>query len=282
MILYVDGDYRSVGPLIDARDRGFLLGDGLFETLLLVNGWPIFLKEHLQRLNTGCGALKIPITLNIEDVLKIISELVKKNKLNEKRLSARITITRGQSVRGLLFPEKGKMYPTVVVTVSPLGSVKDFFSYRISQYTRASTSLSSSYKTTNYLDNVMARNEVSDMGCDEAVMLNEYGRVACGSMSNVYIMKLDGMLFTPSVGEGALPGVVRAKVSVLAERIGLQVHQAELSPEELKDGLIFFTNSLIGLVAGEQNSNELFSQLREAYEDCIANDIRSLRNSYPQ
>ncbi len=104
-------------------------------------------------------------------------------------------------------------------------------------------------KALSYLDNVLARREAEARGADDALLLNTNGDVACASAANLFLL-LDGALVTPSVGSGALPGILRGLVAAeLAPRVGLEVVERAVRPEELRaaeEGLL--TNALLGVV----------------------------------
>ncbi|HRX38040.1 MAG TPA: aminotransferase class IV, partial [Parvularculaceae bacterium] len=118
MKVWLNGEIRDSSAAIDAGDRGFLLGDGAFETLYVEKGRPAFLAEHLARLRFGLGVLQIPAPAALASLGDIIRRLAAETNLQEKA-SARITVTRGSGRRGLAFPSAEEASPTLLVTLSP-------------------------------------------------------------------------------------------------------------------------------------------------------------------
>jgi len=276
MIFWLNGDYRQDSAAIDVADRGFLLGDGVFETIYVEAGVPVFLGAHLARLKQGLAALQINAVIP-DNIGKIIAALTGKNGLTNERASARITVARGPSGRGLLFPEPADKKPTLLVTIFRVQNKEQDkpTSLMVSRFRRCEASVSSRHKTTNYLDNILARNEARDSGADEAVMLNSQGRIACASSANIFIIMDDGLVITPPVREGALKGIVRGLLLEHAGEIGVDITEAPCGPDFFHLGAPFLTNSLIGLQLARQKDAaaakslqaEIFNQLRAWYQN---------------
>ena len=115
--VYLNGKYIRENNALSINDRGFLLGDGLFETIYCYSGMPLFLEEHWIRLSKGLDFLNIPLQLKLNELKKIIVYLLQENLL-QKEASIRITVTRGVSPRGISTPAVIK--PTVLITSSAL------------------------------------------------------------------------------------------------------------------------------------------------------------------
>lgn len=280
MTYWINGEYRERLQAINIADRGFLLGDGLFETLLLARGVPVFLKRHLQRLRASAAALEIEIPFSDEELGVSLKELAVKNAANSAQASARITLTRGVSARGLAVSKA--VQPTLLVTVAPYEPPAEPASLIVSRIIRAENSLSAAHKTLNYLDNVMARYEASNAGADDAVMLNSAGRVACVSAANIFLITKGGAVVTPSLEEGALPGVVRSVLFGLAGEFDAPIKEKPVEPSELHDSQLFITNSLTGLrtafimsAAPSQHpaSVEIMKRLQSCYSGAVKNDL---------
>ncbi|MEO1244012.1 MAG: aminotransferase class IV [Pseudomonadota bacterium] len=249
MTYWLNGEFRQGAHAIDIADRGFLLGDGVFETVLVRNGTAAFLDDHLARLQKGLSALHISAGAPA-DLEEIISILIKKNGIDGDA-SLRLTISRGPSGRGLAFPDAKEGRPTLLVTVraapEPLPEAVSPLSLMASQHRRFEHSVTTQHKTLNYLDNILARNEALGAGADEAVMLNSKDRVACASSANIFVIDDQGAVQTPSVEEGALPGIVRGVLLRALGRIDVEMREAPLDVQALHGGHVFLTNSLIGV-----------------------------------
>lgn len=229
---------------IPSDDRGLLLGDGLFETLLVLSGRPLFLAEHLARLARGCAVLGLPPP-DEPVVRRAMDQALAGAGLTDGRAAARLTWTAGSGGRGLDRP--AQVQPRLVVTAAPAPAPLAPASLAIVSVRRNAGSPASRLKTLAYLDNVLARREAKAAGADEAVMLNTAGEVACAAAANLFWVS-DGQLRTPALACGVLDGIVRAQVLALAAAMGVDVSEVRAGPEALSTAeAIFLTNSLIGV-----------------------------------
>ena len=254
-MIYINGSYHTINDenhFIDVRDRGFLLGDGIFETILVHDGQPVFLQDHIDRLNEACIFLKIPMSLDLPEVTQIISHLHSGMGNNHIECSARISVSRGMGARGLLFPDKAVSSPTLVISIDPIAKSAAKFTYKIRDYRRAETSLSARFKTLNYLDNIMARNDAASSGFNEAIMCNSHGRIACGSYTNIFLIDEEGCVRTPALSEGALNGITRRKILSLAKGLNIPIVEGKIEVQHIQSNGCFFSNSLIGIVPDER------------------------------
>lgn len=229
--------------MIAPDDRGFTLGDGLFETVLSEGGELVDWPAHVRRLIEGCAALGLPAP----DEGRLASharQALYAAGLREARAAVRVTWTAGRAGRGLDRP--ADLEPTLSVTAAPAPPQPAPARLVTVEIRRNETSPTARHKTLNYLDNVMARRQAVEGGGDEALMLNCRGEVACASASNLFWVKGD-YLYTPALECGVLAGVVRAKVIELAPEFGLLAREARASRSVLNEAeAIFLTNSLIG------------------------------------
>ncbi|MEP9348005.1 aminotransferase class IV [Xanthobacter sp. KR7-225] len=202
----VDRLVEEEAARISPFDRGFTLGDGLFETLRLAGGAVLRLDAHLARLAAGAGVLGIPLpALDLGAALVVTAQA---NQLADGVL--RLTLTRGVGPRGVLPPAVPT--PTLVITAAPAGPALPPARLVIAQTTRRNArSPLAQVKSLNYLDGILARQEAARRGADDAVLLNTEDRVAETTIANVFAV-IDGALVTPPVADGALPGVMRAAV----------------------------------------------------------------------
>jgi len=284
MAFWLNGEYRNDRGAINIADRGFLLGDGVFETLLVRNGVGAFLDAHLARLTKGLQALQIDALLPT-DAGDILPTLIAKNNI-QGDASARITISRGPAGRGLVFPDASEARATVLITVQAAPDSKpekqSSLRLKVSSLTRAENSVSARLKTLNYLDNILARNEALAAGADDAVMLNNHGRVACASSANVFIIDQSGAVVTPPVNEGALPGIVRSLLLTASAETGIDIREGSIRGTALQEGQVFLTNSLIGLrgcimdgapIRWSPKASQILQRLQSWYEDRLRDDI---------
>lgn len=219
---------------VDPGDRGLLLGDGVFETIAVFNGRPVWLAEHLDRMIEAATALGIPVERsNIESA---ITETLRATPHRHGIL--RITLTRGAGVRGLA---ANGSTPSLLVTLAPWIKGMLFAPATLVTATiqRNETSPASRLKTLSYIDNILAAREAAAARCDDALLLNTQGQVAATTIANVFLLK-NGRLATPPVSAGILPGIARRKLLALT-----QAEERVITPAELHDAeALFLTNSL--------------------------------------
>jgi aminodeoxychorismate lyase len=231
---------------VPSDDRGFLLGDGLFETVLVIAGRPLFLSEHLARLARGCAILGLP-TPEDDVVRRAVDQALAGAGLIDARAAVRLTWTAGSGGRGLDRP--ASLQPRLVATAAPAPAPPGPASLAIVSVRRNQASPASRLKTLAYLDNVLARREARGLGADEAVMLNTAGQVACAAAANLFWVS-EGRLCTPALDCGVLDGIARGQILDLARTMEVEAFEARTGAEALaKAEAIFLTNSLIGVRA---------------------------------
>jgi len=229
--------------MIDVFDRGLLLGDGLFETVLWEGGTPDAFEAHAARLIAGCAVLGLPAP-GIGALEEAAVAAVEDARVTDVRAAVRLTWTAGSGGRGLDRPDT----PAPLLIAAAAASAKPTTPARliIGTVRRNEGSPASRLKTLAYLDNVLARREARAAGADEAIMLNNKGEIAGAAAANLFW--IDGeTLCTPALTCGVLAGIVRAAVLERARALGLIVREVAAGAQALHraDGL-FLTNSLIG------------------------------------
>lgn len=246
MICWLNGDLRPIEEArIDPRDRGFLLGDGVFETVLAVDGVVRHAARHLVRMSGACDLLGIAAPYPESDILAAMGLLLHENHLLGGRAALRLTLTRGAGARGVAAPAECK--PTVLLTAHPAPPPPQNMRVIISTYVRNEKSISSRIKSLNYLDNIMARTEAVQRGVDEALMRNSKGNLASASSANIFVVAGDA-LYTPPVSDGALPGIMRSIVLEAASELKIPFREGSIATETLATAPeAFLTNALIGV-----------------------------------
>ncbi len=177
MIIWFNGELMDEADVrIAPNDRGFLLGDGLFETLLARQGRIAFLDAHVVRLSAGGNILGIPLPASTRHLAIACGMLLEANGLTESpRTALRITLTRGPGPRGLLPPDKP--VPTLMISVSESPVPATSQSAILATPRRNALSPVSRLKALPYLDNLLAREEARSRGADEALMLDTSGHL---------------------------------------------------------------------------------------------------------
>lgn len=230
---------------VSVFDRGFLYGDGVFETLRAYNGIIFHCDDHLDRLFKSAGGISLIIPFTKDYLKEALHRTLKENNLKNAYL--RLTITRGESEPGLDIEQP--VNPTVIIIP------REFNGYPESIYltgihaavvnTRRTpaSSLNPAIKSINFLNNIMARAEAKALAASEGIMLSTEGYVAEGTASNIFVVK-DHIIKTPSLETGILNGVTRSVVITLAREIQLTVIEEPFYPDELYNAdECFITNT---------------------------------------
>lgn len=223
MIVYLNGDFL---PAEEARvsifDRGFLYGDGIYETIRVYAGRVFKLDEHLARLERSAQMIDMSLPLERADFSEAVETCIKLNELRDALV--RISVTRGEASVPGLDPALVAGPPTVVIVA------RAFEPYPASLYQEGiqaavvsirrnpPEALNPAIKSNNFLNNILAKMEALKAGADEAIMLNTQGYVAEGTTTNVFWVK-DRTLFTPPLEAGILDGVTRSVVLNIAQRL---------------------------------------------------------------
>ncbi len=238
--MLVNGRSTDVLP---ANDRGLLYGDGVFETIAVQGGCPLWLERHLRRLETGCQRLGInsPIDRVKEDALRLGSQV--------SRAVLKVIVTRGAGGRG--YRADPQATPTRIVGLHPWPDHPPRYRLQGIAATICRTPLArnpvlAGIKHLNRLEQVLARNEWVDE-YQEGVVLDTTGRPVEGTMSNLFLVR-DGTLLTPALHQCGVAGIMRERIMEYARDAGIPMRVAELNREDLDraEGL-FFCNVVIGI-----------------------------------
>jgi branched-chain amino acid aminotransferase/4-amino-4-deoxychorismate lyase len=231
-----DDGYDVPEPVhgVEETDRGFTLGDGLFETLLIEDGVVRHAEKHWERLIAGCDVLGLPAFDGHTGTAIFLTE--------PGRWALRVNWSAGVGGRGLDRPENPAPRMTVSVAPAPLPGPSRLVTAR--SVRRNEMSPASRLKTLSYLDNVLAREEARAAGGDEAVMLNTKGQLACAAAANLFWVR-DGRVFTPALECGVRAGITRARLMAAHPVEEVVAIREDLDAAEA----IFLTNSLAGVRA---------------------------------
>jgi branched-subunit amino acid aminotransferase/4-amino-4-deoxychorismate lyase len=249
--LCLNGDFRQVAdPILFAGNRAFRFGDALFENIHAWSTEAQLLEIHYNRLVASMDMLgmAVPSHLAVPSLSRFITQLLNRNKLFGGAV-IRLTVFRETGVN--LLP--GDHMTSFVLESEALESgkyqlnEKGYFIDVCQEYRRASGILAG-IKSTGYLSNVMAALFCEQHGLDDAIMLNESGRMTGSTRSNIFLVK-ESSLFTPVLGQGCIPGVMREVIIKLGIESGLQVNDhSSLTPAVLDDAdEVFFTNAAEGI-----------------------------------
>ena len=255
--VWLDGRLQAAdAPHLSAFDRGFQLGDGVFETLRVRGGVPTELAEHTSRLRRSAEGLAIPLPPAVEaTIARGIAELVEAEGLDgpEGDASIRITVSRGRILaRGLLPPEPD-IAPTIVIQAWPVvpappGHVERGLHLAVSAIRRDPENPLASLKTTSRADYVVARLEARREGADDALFLTTDGFLSEATTANIFLVR-GSELATPGIGCAILPGTTRSWLLDWAERVGLAPREGWLTVADLAGAdEAFLSSSVAGVL----------------------------------
>lgn len=236
MKVYINGKfYEKTEAKISVFDHGLLYGDGVFEGIRAYNRLVFKLKEHIERLFESAHTIMLKIPLSKEGMIKAVIETLKKNNLKDAYI--RLVVTRGEGDLGL-DPRKCEGRATVIIITDKIALYPERF-YRegleivtVPTIRNLPEALNPQIKSLNYLNNILAKIEAINAGCDEAIMLDSLGYVAECTGDNIFIVKRNH-LYTPPQCMGTLRGITRDSVLEIARKDKIQVHEHVLTRHEL-------------------------------------------------
>ena len=241
---------------IDISDRGFQYGDGLFETIEVCQGKPLFFQQHLNRLFKGCETLRIPPPERslLESEAGQLASTVQSAVL-------KLIVTRGSGGRG--YRQPNPILPTRVFSLHPLPEYPPDFQAngivtRFCEQRLAHNSGLAGIKHMNRLEQILARAEWNDDSIQEGLMLDYEDHVIEGTMSNLFWVK-DGMLHAPNLSYCGIRGILRELVIKFAVDHNIGLLEKQFDKQSVLDAdEIFVTNSVIGIWPVKQLNEQCF------------------------
>jgi branched-chain amino acid aminotransferase len=286
----IDGEVVDPGEArVSVFDRGFLYGDGLFETIRVYGGRPFRAREHVERLEWSAERLRLDLGMGLDaleaEVLRFVE--LGARELGTGELALRLMVTRGQGPslelpgllpaptgaksQRLLFVSRHKPLPASLYSTG--ATAITYATHRPSDGVRGA-------KVTNYVESIQALLAARDRGAHEALIVSADGEVLEGTTSNVFVVRA-GRLETPPRTSSLLPGITRAEVIALA---GNQLVETRLEPEDLRSAEeVFITSTLREIVPitsvderpiGDGMPGPVTRALAEALRERIRNAVR--------
>ncbi len=280
--VWINGTIRDArAPLLSVYDRGFLYGDGVYETLRVEHGRLFHFDEHYRRLKNSARGLGLRVPYGGKVLRRGVERLLKSNGLRDAVL--RITLTRGPGPLGF-DPRPAKTPTCVMIATPPRRHAEDLYRrgvlLAVARVRRTpATSLDPAFKSTNNLNNILAKMEAVKRGAYEALMLNIRGDVAEGTISNVFFIS-GKILRTPSLDCGILSGVTRSVVLALAKREGLKVAEGHYSLKRLfRAEEVFITSTTMEVMPVTRIADES-GKVRRVGNGRVGDWSRRLRAAY--
>lgn len=236
MKIYIDGRlYEKAQAKVSVFDHGLLYGDGVFEGIRSYGRLVFKLKEHIDRLFESAHSIMLEIPLSKEKLIKAVIDTLKANRLNDAYI--RLVVTRGEGDLGLE-PRKCVKGPTVIIIADKIALYpQELYKNGLKIITVPTVrnlpeALNPQIKSLNYLNNILAKIEADNAGCDEAIMLDSLGFVAECTGDNIFIAK-NNHLYTPPQCMGTLRGITRDAVLEIAKKNKIAVHEHVITRHEV-------------------------------------------------
>jgi len=250
-VVSIDGQLvKDSEAKISVLDHGLLYGDGIFEGIRIRAGRIFRLHRHLARLELSARVLGLELPFTRAEFTRIVEEAVTALGLRESYV--RLVVTRGEGPLGV--------DPTTCKKPTVLCIAAEISLFTAEQRARGLSMLTASsrrptpdvqdvaVKSLNYLGSALAKQEARQRGADEALFLNQSGRVAEAAVANVFVVK-ERALFTPPTLDGCLEGINRGAILEIGAALGFTVAERSLGRRELLDAdEVFLTGSGAGVV----------------------------------
>jgi branched-chain amino acid aminotransferase len=235
MKVYINGKFRDeADATVSVFDHGLLYGDGIFEGIRAYNGRVFKLKEHIDRLFYSAKAILLQMPMAHAELMKAVVDTCRQNEVRDGYI--RLVVTRGVGTLGLN-PNRCKD-PSVIIIAGKIQLYpaelyeKGMDIITVPTVRNLHSALNPAIKSLNYLNNILAKIEANNSGCEEAVMLNAEGFVAECTGDNLFIVK-ENQVITPPLTAGALYGITRRVVLDLARELGMQTSEPNLTRYDL-------------------------------------------------
>ena len=279
ILIYVNGELlpRSEA-VISVYDSGFLMGDGVWEGIRLIQDKWIFLDEHIDRLFEGARAIDLELELSAEQITNAIFETQHANNMSDQA-HARVMFTRGVKVKPFQQPALSASGPTFVIIMEhsdPHAKAQGITMATVPQIRGMPMSQDPKLNSHSKLNCILACIQANKMGADEALMLDPHGFVNTSNSCNFFIVK-NGEVWT-STGDYCMNGITRKKIIMLCKDNSIPVFEKNFSLVDVYSAdEVFITGTLGSLVpvleldkrSFDAKNNKLTQTLQSLYNDLI-------------
>jgi branched-subunit amino acid aminotransferase/4-amino-4-deoxychorismate lyase len=259
---------------IKAGNRAHIYGDGLFESIRVVNGYAINLENHIRRLKEGMKVLRmvIPASFTLEFFNNEIQSLLQQNSI-EKGGRVRLSVDRRPG--GFFLPHNNDVdYFIEAYSLPNNRFLLNEAGFKIDQYEdiKKQINLLSSYKTKNGLIYIMAKLRAREAGLDDLLIQNDRMGIIEGGSANLFVVS-NGVLYTPGLDSGCLGGTMRMQIINLALANNVKVYECNISPQNLLVAdEVFLTNAIEGIIwVGSYRTKQYNNYLSRQFIDYLNN-----------
>lgn len=285
MKIYIDGKfYAKEDAKVSVFDHGLLYGDGVFEGIRSYQRRVFKLKEHIERLFESAHSIMLNIPLGKDALIKAVIDTLRANNLDDAYI--RLIVTRGIGDLGL-DPRKCKGKPAIIIIADKINLYPEKF-YReglsiitVPTIRNLPEAVNPQIKSLNYLNNILAKIEATNSGCEEAIMLDSLGYVAECTGDNIFVVKNEH-LYTPPQCMGSLRGITRDAVIEIASRDKIPAHEHVITRHEVYNSdECFLTGTAAeiipvvkvdGRLIGDGKPGKLTLQLKSKFRRLTAKD----------
>jgi len=271
--VFLNGEFLpSDQAKISVFDRGFLLGDGVYEVIPAYSGTLFRLDEHLDRLQNSLDEIKLKNPLSRDQWVATLNRLVAKNYAAD--LSVYLQVTRGIAVRDHAFPSE--VTPTIFAMVNPIKALDDaLYQHGVSAITVEDNRWTRcNIKAISLLPNVLLRQQAVEEGVSEAI-LHRNGHITEGAACNIFAVFGDELITPPKSSE-LLPGITRDLVLELSIETGIKAQESDITFQEFKSAdEIWLTSStkeilpvteLDGSPVGDGKPGKVWRMMNDVYK----------------
>ena len=279
--IYINGSfYKREEAKISVFDSGFLLGDGIWEGIRLVNNEWLFLDEHLERLFEGCRAIDIDINMSFNDIKKAIHDTQKINDMDSSA-HARLMITRGDKTKPFQQPSlsnKGINFVIIMEHSEESSNSDGIHLVTVPQVRGLPMSQDPKLNSHSKLNCIIACIQANKAGGDEALMLDPHGFVNTTNSCNFFIVK-NNQVWTSS-GDYCMNGITRSKVIYLCKQNNIEVYEKNYSLVDVYSAQEAFITGTLGSltqvlsidrreIGNKENGWPLSDKLRTLYKELL-------------
>ncbi len=271
--VWFNGDVQRVSDVrISPFDRGFLVGEGAFETLAAHDGQPFAFDRHFRRLERGCELLTIAVP-DVDALRCGVIAVLEANDLTTGMARVRITVSGGAAPLGVHFESAD---PTVIIAASAVESPTAPAKLVSVPFTRNQRGAMVGVKTISYAENLVALEVAQNHGADDAILCDCNGHVSEGAVSNLFFVE-EGVVVTPSLASGCLPGVTREIILELCAQLGIKASEEEVTNLRfLAADEVFMTSSIRGVQAVDEMDGRKLPTMSDGVTAKLADAYRAL------
>lgn len=259
---------------IKAGNRAYIYGDGLFESIRVVNGRPINMQNHIMRMKEGMKILRMvcPPNFTLDFIESEIQTLIDQNKIEK---GGRVRFSVDRKAGGFFMPHNNDIEYFIEAYSLPNNKfMLNEAGYKIDQFEdmKKQINLLSTFKTKNGLIYIMAKLRARELGLDDLLIQNDRMGIIEGGSANLFVVS-NGVLYTPGLDSGCLGGTMRMQIINLALANNIKVYECNISPQNLLVAdEVFLTNAIEGIIwvgsyRTKQYINYLSGQLIERLND---------------